>query len=112
MRHNENLTLNIFNYLNDSEGSKNNKQQTEELHMLNANEMIQVCQVFESKYGSNNWCLSNLETEDEVQFTKLVVRNLKGYTHTLYATDETIAKVHKDFGIDEDEAFKIIGSTF
>ena len=80
--------------------------------MLNANEMLQVCQVFESKYGSNNWCLSNLETEDEVQFTKLVIRNLKGYRHTLYATDETIDYLHHYFNIDDDMADEIIGSTF
>jgi hypothetical protein len=56
--------------------------------------------------------LTNLETEDEVQFTKLVRRNLKGYKHTLYATDETIAKVHDYFGIDDDMVDEIIGSTF
>lgn len=80
--------------------------------MLTKDEMKEICSVFENKYGPKNWCLTNLDNGDDMNITKLVVRDRGGYQPIMYVNDEAIGYIHQSFGIDHDLAMEILGSTF
>ena len=80
--------------------------------MLTKDQVRDICAIFEDNYGSNNWCLTNLDNGDDLDMTKLVVRDRGGYQPIMYVNDETIGYIHQSFGIDHDLAMEILGSTF
>lgn len=75
---------------------------------LSTKEMIEVCKVYEYRFGKNNWCLTK---HPEGSSTKLIVRDRGGYTPALDVSDETLKAVNEHYGINREEGFKILLST-
>ena len=97
---------------------------------LSTKEMIEVCKVYEYRFGKNNWCLtkhprclflllgfqfgpflSDKAISEEDSSTKLIVRDRGGYVPALDISDETLKAVNEHYGIDREEGFKILLST-
>ena len=87
---------------------------------LSTKEMIEVCKVYEYRFGKNNWCLtkhprclflSDKAISEEDSSTKLIVRDRGGYIPALDVSDETLKAVNEYYGINREEGFKILLST-
>ena len=76
--------------------------------MMNKEQMIKLCEIYEEKYGENNWCLTNFP---ESSNTKLIVRDLRGYAPTLNVSDAVQEAVNSHYGIDIEEHDAILLST-
>jgi len=76
---------------------------------LTKEEMIEVCKVYENRFGENNWCLT--KHSGISPSTKMIVRNRSGFTPTLDVSDETVEAVNSHYGIDVAEHDAILFST-
>ena len=63
---------------------------------------INYCSSIQRDRGSRNWCLSNIDNDDE-HGTKLITRGSMGFLPLFFdISDEQIEVIHNHFDIDPD----------
>ena len=73
------------------------------LFNLTTTQEIEICNGLERDLGSSNWCLSNIDFDENG--TKLVQRHWKGYRFLSFdLSDDQLKVVHDHFQIDPDLA--------
>lgn len=71
------------------------------LFNLTTTQAIEICNGLERDLGSSNWCLSNIDFDENG--TKLIRRNWRGYRLLSFdVTDDQLKVIHDHYGIDSD----------